>query len=147
MERDELMDRIREVLATAPLSVDISFSVLFGSHARRVAGPLSDLDVGLYCDTPLDLFELGTLVGRLEDEGGSRVDVVELCGLWNRDPAFAHRIASEMQIITCTSPTALATYRKRTILTYLDTAYLRSLSHRALERRIRAGKLGYRNYV
>lgn len=147
MERDELIDRIRNVLGTTPLSVEVSFAVLFGSHARGSAGPLSDVDVGLYCDTPPDLLELGALVGRLEDEAGSRIDIVELYDLWDRDPAFAHRIASEMQLITCASPTALTTYRKRTVLTYLDTAYLRSLSHRALQRRIRAGKLGYRNYV
>ncbi|MCG8480404.1 MAG: nucleotidyltransferase domain-containing protein [Spirochaetales bacterium] len=147
MERDELIGRIRDVLGTTSLSVEVSFAVLFGSHARSSAGPLSDVDVGLYCDTPLDLLELGALVGRLEDEVDSRVDVVELYGLWDRDSAFAHRIASEMQLIMCASRTALTTYRKRTILTYLDTAYLRALSRRALQRRIRAGKLGYRDYV
>ena len=52
-----------------------------------------------------------------------------------------------MQVITCASRTALTTYRKRTLLTYLDTAYLRALSHEALERRVRSGTLGYRNYV
>lgn len=147
MERDELIDRIRKTLARTPLSANLCFSVLFGSHARGGASPLSDVDVGLYCDTAIDLFELGTLAGRLEDDVGSRVDLVELGGLWNRDPAFAYRIVSEMRVITCASRTALTTYRKRTLLTYLDTAYLRALSHEALERRVRSGTLGYRNYV
>ncbi|MCS7291128.1 MAG: nucleotidyltransferase domain-containing protein [Roseiflexus sp.] len=37
----------------------IEFAILFGSIASGGAGPLSDVDIGIYVSRPLDLLEIG----------------------------------------------------------------------------------------
>jgi predicted nucleotidyltransferase len=124
-----------------------AFSCLFGSTARGDAGPLSDIDVGVFFAREVPLTVLARLSEDLEEAAGCSVDLVELSGLWERKPTLSYRIACEMQVLTAEDRDALVHFRKRSFLEYIDTEPLRRRMKDSLRRRLAAGRAGQRNYV
>lgn len=56
----------------------IDFAVLFGSTVENRATPLSDLDIGIYTNRDISLWELGLLNYRLEANIRMVIDIVML---------------------------------------------------------------------
>ena len=140
-----IADLVQQALnAAAPQTV---FAVLFGSGARATMRPFSDIDIGLFLDHEPDLLTLADIAGRIEAHADRAVDIVLLCGLAERDPEFAFKIADEGVLLFESRPYAFAAFKKEAFLYYLDTAHLRRMTREALHRRVLSGNMGRRNYV
>lgn len=144
-EHSELVFRARTVLEH--FNPRPAFSCLFGSVAREEAGPLSDIDVGVYFSEEVPLTVAARLSEDLAEATGRGVDVVELARLWDRKPALSYRIAGEMEPLTVDDRRALVQFRTWSFLSYFDTEPLRRMTEDSLRRRLRAGRAGDRDYV
>jgi predicted nucleotidyltransferase len=106
--RDELNSDLR-----------IAYALLFGSSARRVPPPHSDVDIalGLVEGARLDVSELGDLASRLETAASRPVDLV----LLNEAPAgLAYRVFRDGVILLERDRAAMVARKARAILEYLD---------------------------
>ena len=100
----------------------IAFAYIFGSHAKKTAGPLSDVDIAVYFDEAvgrdeyfdLRLAVLGDLVDSL------RTDDVDLVILNDAPPLLAHRIVKEGQILFSADEEHRVAFEVRAVLGYLD---------------------------
>jgi predicted nucleotidyltransferase len=133
-----------EILRCVP---EAGFIALFGSFARGEIRPFSDIDIALEAESDPDLLTLGDASGAIEDATGRSVDIVLTRGVADRDPELAYKIAAEGVLLYEQRTYAFAYFKKTAFLYYQDTAYIRSLSKRALDRRVRNGQMGKRNYV
>jgi uncharacterized protein len=104
---------------------DILFAYLFGSLARRKAGPLSDVDIAVYCREPLSLPEkkleiLGNLVEILKTD---EIDLV----LLNRAPlTLRMKILEHKKIIVDKLPFLRHRYESLTMREYFDFSFKES---------------------
>lgn len=104
---------------------DILFAYLFGSLARKKAGPLSDVDIGVYCGEGLSLPEkkleiLGNLAGILKTD---EIDLVVL----NRAPlALRMKILENKKVIVDKAPLIRHRYESLTMRQYFDFSYKES---------------------
>jgi uncharacterized protein len=133
-----------EILRSIP---DADFVCLFGSFARGEARPFSDIDIAVSTQTEPDILTIGDAAGSIEAVTGRPVDIILVRGLSERDPELAFKIASEGVLLYERRRHSYAWFKKRAFLSYLDTAYLRSLNQEALHRRVRNNAMGKRNYV
>ncbi|MDW8392495.1 MAG: nucleotidyltransferase domain-containing protein, partial [Oscillochloridaceae bacterium] len=120
----------------------IEFAILFGSIARGGAGPLSDVDIGIYVSRPLDLLEIGQLVAELERALGRDVDLLVLNDAWKRNPALAYRVVTEGVVLFCRDQETLTDFKTRVFLAYFDTAFLREMVARSFQERLETGRFG-----
>jgi len=111
-----VIDGVRRVLERDDR---IAFALLFGSSARGVLRPDSDVDVavGLRPGTKLNLLALGSLAADLGAAAGRRVDLVLLD---EAPPAVAYRVFREGRILVERDRAALVARKARAILDYLD---------------------------
>jgi hypothetical protein len=104
---------------------DILFAYLFGSLARKKAGPLSDVDIAVYCEEgsffPEKKLEiLGNLVGILNTD---EIDLVVL----NRAPlAIRMKILENKRVIVDKEPLIRHRYESMTMRQYFDFSYKES---------------------
>jgi len=104
---------------------DILFAYLFGSLARKKAGPLSDVDIAVYCEEgsffPEKKLEiLGNLVGILKTD---EIDLVVL----NRAPlAIRMKILENKKVIVDKAPLIRHRYESLTMRQYFDFSYKES---------------------
>lgn len=133
-----------EILRCVP---EAGFISLFGSFARGVVRPFSDIDIALEAENEPDLLTLGDAAGAIEAATGRTVDIVLTRELPERNPELAYKIASEGVLLYERRRYSFAYFKKQAFLQYLDTAYLRSLNRKAFHRRVRNGAMGKRNYV
>jgi uncharacterized protein len=126
---------------------DAEFLCVFGSFARGDVRPFSDIDIAVSTQTEPDILTLGDAAGSIEAVTGRPVDILLVRGLAERDPELAFKIASEGILLYERRRHSYAWFKKRAFLSYLDTAYLRSLNQEALHRRVRNNAMGKRNYV
>ncbi|ACY48880.1 type VII toxin-antitoxin system MntA family adenylyltransferase antitoxin [Rhodothermus marinus] len=143
-DREALMARLRPVLEARP---EVVFALLFGSVARGQATPLSDVDVGIYTEQPLDLPELGGLVNELEQVAGRPVDVVELREALEQWPALAYEAVAHGKLIFCRDEDRWVDFKCRTFLAYFDTEPLRRMMRDAFLERLKKGQLAERRYA
>ncbi|MFP4153867.1 MAG: type VII toxin-antitoxin system MntA family adenylyltransferase antitoxin [Alkalispirochaeta sp.] len=145
-------ESMREVVTTVRTEIlrcmpETEFVCLFGSFARGEALPFSDIDIAVSTETEPDILTLGDAAGSIEAVCGRPVDILLVRGLSERDPELAFKIASEGVLLYERRRHSYACFKKRAFLSYLDTAYLRSLNTAALHRRVRNRSMGKRNYV
>jgi predicted nucleotidyltransferase len=101
---------------------DVVFAYLFGSLARKKAGPLSDVDIAVYCEEgslfPEKKLEiLGNLVGVLKTD---EIDLVVL----NRAPlALRMKILDNKRVIVDKAPLIRHRYESLTMRQYFDFSY------------------------
>lgn len=122
---------------------DIVLAYLFGSHARRQAAALSDVDLAiLLADAPdddqcfarrLEIMGMAMSILRIND-----VDVATL----NRLPlALRYRVVREGKMLFCRDENARIAFEAQTTLRYLDYKPVIDLFERAALGRARKGEL------
>jgi predicted nucleotidyltransferase len=121
-------------------------AMLIGSQARGAAGPLSDIDIGVWHEPGLDSaarlglrLELAAAAARAL--GTDEVDVVLLNGA---TPLMRHRAVRDARRLVERDPKARVRLEARAILEYLDTKPLRAELARGLRHRIEEDRLGRR---
>jgi predicted nucleotidyltransferase len=65
------------ILAAVP---DIRLALLYGSLNKGVFGPMSDIDLAVAADKPLEMEKLAELSGELEARLGRSIDILDLHG-------------------------------------------------------------------
>lgn len=136
----------RERLAGALDREGVVAAMLIGSQARGTAGPLSDVDVGVWHEPGLDpaarlqlRLDLTTAAARALGTG--EVDVVLLNGA---TPLMRHRAIRDARRLVERDGAERVRLETRAVLDYLDTAPLRAELRRSLRRRIAEGRYGRR---
>lgn len=121
-------------------------AMLIGSQARGTAGPLSDVDLGVWHQPGLDAaarlrlrLDLATAAARALGVG--EVDVVLLNGA---TPLMRHRAVRDCVRLVERDPKARVRFEARALLDYLDTKPLRAELARGLRHRIEEDRLGRR---
>lgn len=109
-----MFEPIRDVLLREPR---IAYALVFGSAARGSAHAHSDVDVAIGTIAPLDVHELGALIGDLEAAAGRPVDLVSLD---DAGPALAYRVFRDGVVIVERDRPALVKRKTKAILDYLD---------------------------
>jgi predicted nucleotidyltransferase len=85
-----MQDKITEYLQKQP---DIVFHYIFGSFLK--SDRYRDIDIGVYFrDDQYELLRLGEIISDLEEITDTKVDVIPLNRLYDKNPAFAHEIIS-----------------------------------------------------
>jgi predicted nucleotidyltransferase len=122
---------------------DVCLAVLYGSHARRTAGPLSDVDVAVLLERPVDpalYFERRLdLIGRLMQAlNTNEVDVVIL----NQAPlALQYRVVRDGVVLYARHHDHLIEFMAQTVSRYLDFKPVIERHERAILARARQGDL------
>jgi len=130
---DETFERYGVVLA-----------YLYGSQARRDAGPLSDVDVAVQFAPDLPRRERFSRVGRL---------ISDLCQLLQRDdiyvvdldsipPLLCHRIYLDHRLLYCPDDGVRVSFETRALQKYVATRSLRHIRWHYVKRRIAQGRYG-----
>jgi uncharacterized protein len=119
---DELLPEAYEYLRS---DEDILFAYLFGSMARKKAGPLSDVDIAVYLKKQAYFAEkkleiLGNLVNILKTD---EIDLVVL----NRAPlALRMKVLENKKVIVDKTPLIRHRYESLTMRQYFDFSYKES---------------------
>lgn len=112
------------IVETISTDSRIVAAYLFGSVARGIAGPMSDIDVGLLISDPS---EAEAVCGRTMDAmsrrlGTSRLDVVSLV---DTPVPLRYRVVRDGLLVTCRDPVVVERFVADTVLHYLDLKPLR----------------------
>ena len=116
---------------------------VFGSYARGTAGPLSDLDVGVWLrpalgrDARLDLRL--ALASRAERAVGGEVDLVVL---QDASPLLVHHALKDRRWLFDADPVVRMRLEVEAVVEFLDTAPLRATVAAGVEQRLREGRFG-----
>lgn len=118
-------ERLPEAYEYLRADKDILFAYLFGSLARKKAGPLSDVDIAVYCregasfpEKKLDI--LGNLMNILKTD---EIDLVIL----NRAPlALRMKILENKRVIVDKAPLIRHRYESLTMRQYFDFSFKES---------------------
>lgn len=121
-------------------------AMLIGSQARGSAGPLSDVDIGVWHVPGLDpaarlQLRLDLIKAASDALGTPEVDVVPLN---DATPLMRHRAIRDGRRLVERDPKARVRFEARALLDYLDTAPLRAELSRGLRHRIEEGRFGRR---
>ncbi len=119
-------------------------AMLIGSHARGTAGPLSDIDIGVWHEPGIDPSERAALCLSLASAaaaalGTDEVDVVMLNGA---SPLLRHRAVGDARLLVDRHPKTRVRLEAAALLDYLDTKPLRAELSRGLRHRIEEGRFG-----
>jgi predicted nucleotidyltransferase len=123
---------------------DVVAASLIGSHGRGTAGPLSDVDVGVWHDRALDSparLELRLELARdcCRALGTGEVDIVLLNGA---SPLMRHRAVRDGRRLIERDHATRVSLEAGAIVEYLDTEPLRAELARGLRHRIEEGRFG-----
>ena len=124
------LEQLKEVLATIPA---VRLAVLFGSRARRRAGPRSDYDLGLMLDpdTRGERRRVEVAAGRAVPR---EVDVVYLD---EAPPLLRFQIARDGVVLVAREPRAWPRFKARAMVDWWDWAPTARKIHAAYVRRLR----------
>lgn len=132
-------EKARDLLAAHDF---IEFALLFGSFAREQPRPWSDVDIAVFASQPLSLLEIGQLAAALERGLGRDVDLLILNTALDHNPALAYKAISEGVLLFCRRREIFVDFKTKTVLRYLDTAFLRAMVARAFQERLETGRFG-----
>jgi predicted nucleotidyltransferase len=121
-------------------------AILIGSHGRDSAGPLSDVDIGIWHEPGLDsseLLQLRLLLTRAATDalGTDEIDIVLLDGA---TPLMRHRAIRDGKRLIERDRKLRVQLESRALIDYLDTAPLRAELARGQRKRIEEGRFGRR---
>lgn len=125
---------------------DVAAAYVFGSHGRARAGPLSDVDVGVWATpglSPRQRFELRLQLSATSAKalGGREVDLVLLD---DASPLLRHRAWRDGELIVDRDPRTRVRDEARALVEYLDTEPLRRQTAASVSRRLAEGRFGRR---
>lgn len=133
--------RLREVLDRD----GVAAAYMFGSQARGGAGPLSDVDVGVWASPGLDSrerFDLRLkLTGAAEEALGREVDLVLLD---DAPPLLRHRAWHDGELLIDRDPRTRVRDEARALVEFLDTQPLREQIAAGVSHRLAEGRFGRR---
>lgn len=119
---------------------------LIGSQARGTAGPLSDVDVGVWHEQGLDggaRLRLRLDLARAAS-GALGTDAVDVILLNDATPLMRHRAMRDGRRLVERDPRTRVSLETRALLDYLDTAPLRAELARGQRHRIEEDRFGRR---
>ncbi|WP_456402350.1 type VII toxin-antitoxin system MntA family adenylyltransferase antitoxin [Hydrogenimonas sp.] len=120
----------------------IDFALLFGSCASGKDHPMSDIDIAIHTNRPIDLLEQGALIGALEERLGKDVDLVILNNLYKKNAKLAFNIVDNHTIIFNRSQKAYADFKFHTYKYYFDQKPMYEMFDKALKERLADGTYG-----
>jgi predicted nucleotidyltransferase len=122
---ENVEERLPEAYASLQADEDIVFAYLFGSLARKKMGPLSDVDIAVYCRQGSSLPEkkleiLGKLMEILKTD---EIDLVML----NAAPlTLKMKILENKRVVVDKAPLIRHRYESLTMREYFDFSYKES---------------------
>ncbi|MEW6594385.1 MAG: nucleotidyltransferase domain-containing protein [Thermodesulfobacteriota bacterium] len=124
-----IMADLADFFASEPL---VLFAYLFGSQARGVTGPLSDLDLAVYLDGRVDLFAtrlrlMASLAKRI------RTEKFDLVVLNEASPVLRYEVVKGGLVLK-ESKARRVLFETEAMRSYLDTAPLRAVQRQCLKR-------------
>ena len=125
----------------------IDFAVLFGSHAEKRAGRLSDVDIGIYVSRDLPLMERGRMIAGLEAILKGDVDIVLLNDSYKANPVFVFEILTKGRMLFVRDQEKFIDFKKNALQYYMDTQPLRKMVEAALNARLQSNCFGVRGHV
>lgn len=140
------MRRARARLARALDVRGVVAARLIGSQATNRAGPLSDVDIGVWVARALTVDERAALRTRLTEAaalalGTGEVDVVVLN---DASPVLRHGAVRDGVMLAEPDPAERVRMETDALLAYLDTARLRDTLDAGRRRRLAEGRFGRR---
>jgi len=139
-------DAARTRLAEALDRAGVISALLFGSQATGKAGPLSDIDVGVWLDprshsSERHRLQLQLMVAAAEAVGSDEVDVVLLN---DATPLLRYRALRDGVRLIDRDPRMRVRLERDALLEYLDTAPLRATIAAGVRHRIADGRFARR---
>ena len=139
---DELLGKLAESLDRE----GVVAASLIGSQARGQVAPLSDIDLGVWCDPGLDAaarlrLRLDLAAAAARAVGTEEIDLVLLNGA---TPLFRHRAVRDGRRLLERDPRARVRFEARAMLDFLDTKPLREELARGQRHRLEEGRFGRR---
>lgn len=122
------VDTLTRVLQTMP---SVRLAVLFGSAARRTAGPANDLDVGILLDRGAE--HSSALAVALERAVGGPVDVIWLDAA---PPLLRFEIARDGLVLVERDSHAWADFRAHAMIDWWDWAPTARMMHTVMAARL-----------
>ncbi|MGI8750376.1 MAG: type VII toxin-antitoxin system HepT family RNase toxin [Thermoleophilaceae bacterium] len=122
---------------------EVAAAYLFGSQARNAAGPLSDVDVGVWASPLLDArqrFDLRIELARNVREA-LRTGAVDLVVLDDSSPLLRHRAWRDGELVLDRDPRTRVRGEARALVEYLDTKPLREQTAAGVSHRLAEGRL------
>jgi uncharacterized protein len=121
-------------------------AMLIGSHARGMAGPLSDIDIAAWHEPGLESSARLQLQLQLAADAGDALgtDEIDIIMLNQAPPLMRHRAMRESKRLVERDHDQRVRLETRAILDYLDTAPLRAELGRGMRRRMKEGRFGRR---
>jgi predicted nucleotidyltransferase len=119
-------------------------AMLIGSQARDTAGPLSDVDIGVWHEPELDAdARLRLRLALAQAASGTLgTDAVDVVLLNQASPLMRHRAMRDGRRLVERDPRTRVSLETRALLDYLDTAPLRAELARGLRHRIKEDRFG-----
>ena len=120
----------------------IDFALLFGSYAKGKQTFLSDIDIAIFTNRSIDLFEQGNLISLLEENLNKKVDLVLLNNLEKNDAKMAFNIVSNHKVILNRSNKKYVDFKADTYKYYFDLQPMYEMFDKALKKRLKSGTYG-----
>jgi predicted nucleotidyltransferase len=121
---------------------NITFALLFGSYANDTQKELSDIDVAIFVDKPIDLFVQGEIIATLECELEKKIDLVILNDLYKSHPKLSFNITNNHKVIFCQDDALYADFKVNSLKYYLDVKCMLDMFDDALKERLQNGTYG-----
>lgn len=133
----EMLDHLGSLLARIP---QVKFAYIFGSHARGEPGPLSDLDIAVFLDRRLSVFNfrlhlMETVARAL---GADRFDLITLN---DASVVLKYEVIRAGWVIKEDKRRRVA-FEVGVLREYLDTAHLRRTQEAYLKEQLMGGSFG-----
>ncbi len=120
----------------------IDFALLFGSYVSGKQHAMSDVDIAIMTEKPIDLFEYGRVVAEIEGVVHKKVDLVLLNGLEKENPKLAFAIVDNHRVIFNRNRQKYIDFKTDTYKYYFDHLPMYEMFDRALKKRIADGSYG-----
>ncbi|PMP68649.1 MAG: hypothetical protein C0189_00775 [Caldisericum exile] len=141
-----MKDEIKKVEEFLSSKDFIVFALFFGSFARGLANDISDVDIGIYVERDISILEYGNFVSQLQSLTGKRRDLIILNNPYEKNPRFAYQIISQGKVFFTKSENLWADYGRKVFLYYFDAESMLRMMDGSFLKRIKEGKIDYRNY-
>jgi predicted nucleotidyltransferase len=123
---------------------EVVFSYLFGSFVN--SDVFRDIDIGIYMRDGFELIQLGTMHAEISSLIKCDLDLITLNDIPGKNPTLAYEIVTRGELLFNRDSEIHTKYKRKALLYYFDTAFLRNEMNKAFEKRLNANKFGSRNY-